>query len=182
MATKLGLMNLALSEIGDTRLSTTTDAVEARYVLDNHYDTVLAYCLSQGYWDFAMRRASIASSGSPAIYTYGFAKPADYVKLGLISIAATFTPSLSEFIEANSTFEANTTPIYIRYISNDTSFGLSLSTWPEWYTRYVTLELAWRISKRVNQGSEDRDKLADDRSEALKVALITNLKAGGLLK
>lgn len=164
-------------ELGDTRLATVTDTVPARYTLDDVYDRTLAYCLGQGFWDFAMKNVPIASSGAPAFgYAFQFTKPADWVRTAAISTVVTFIPPLGDYVDEVSLWKANTTPIYVRYVSNNASFGMDLTIWPEAFTRYVELELAWRIAKRVNQSSEDRKILHDDLLEAKQIALLTDAK------
>lgn len=53
MATKLGLYNGALREMGERRLDTLTERGESRRVLDDVYDDVIEDCLAAGSWNFA---------------------------------------------------------------------------------------------------------------------------------
>jgi len=47
----------------------------------------------------------------------------------------------------------------VKYVSNDTSYGLDYSLWPENFARYVEAYLAWRIIKRLSQNKSDLDDL-----------------------
>ena len=86
MATVLGLYNGALRLIKERRLSTVSDAVPSRYLLDDVYAGAKAYVLEQGQWAFASRSASVVGSASSNRgYSYRFTKPDDFVRLISIS-------------------------------------------------------------------------------------------------
>jgi len=60
VATKLGIYNSALREIGERKLSALTDASESRRALDTAYDNgFIDEVLSAGQWNFATRSALI---------------------------------------------------------------------------------------------------------------------------
>lgn len=172
MADKLELYNAALRECGDTRLATLTDSVEARFVMDGLYDRVLRHCIEAGQWNFAMRDASIASTATPAFgYSYSFPKPADWVRTCALSAAGDFFVPLEDYVDQVATWQANVNPIFVKYVSSGTSYGLNLALWPESFTRYVEMELAWRYSRRGSQSDTMRENLSRDRDKAKSNAL-----------
>jgi hypothetical protein len=175
VATKLALYNDALLALGQERLATTADAVSARYALDDAYDKALAWCLEQGYWNFAMRAVELTSTPSidPAFgFTYAVTKPDDWVRSHSISASETFDPPLLQYNDENGLWYVNVDPLFVRYVSNDTDYGLDLSLWPETFANYVALRLAVKTCKRITGTNPDdamfkqeKRALADARSK-----------------
>lgn len=164
MATKLGLFNAALLEIGEARLASLTEAREARYVLDDCYDNVLADCLEAGQWNFAVRTVQLAADtginpnfGHPEI----FAKPSDWVRTVGLATDELLQCPLTDFDYKDEVgyWATNVTPIYVAYVSNDASFGLNLTAWPRGFTRFVEVALADRIVLRIAQNSGEKERL-----------------------
>src|SRR5688500_18698404 len=82
MATQLGVWNEALRFLGQPALATTTDDIEARYVLDGAWVEAINFVLRQAPWKFALKTSSIVGSTSGTIsgYTHAFTKPADWLR------------------------------------------------------------------------------------------------------
>ena len=153
MATKQELYDEALIEIGD-RTYLTSESKEAVRTLDKVYDQVIAECLAEGSWNFAMESIKVdADTGIEPSFGYSevFAKPTDWVRTHAISTDEMFYYPLNDFFDENETWSAGTTPIYVRYVSNDTGLGLELSKWTANFKRYVVLELALRVVRRLTQ-------------------------------
>lgn len=174
MATKLGVFNAALHEIGDAELSDTGDPVEAARVLVRRWDDVVADCLEAGSWNFATKTVeATADTGiTPEFgYTEVFAKPSDWVRTHAVSDDENFTAPLLTFYDDVNYWSADVSPIYVRYVSNDTSFGLDLTRWTRAFARYVELELADRVCERLSQNGSKKEAIARDRDKARAVAL-----------
>lgn len=162
MATALGLYNGALLEIGAAPLSTITDQTKSRYTLDAVYSDVLADCLEQGSWNFALRAASFAADTvvTPDFgYQNAFAKPDDWVRTTMVSASENFQPPLLEYGEENGIWLANVDPLYVQYVSDGTDYGMDLTLWPRSFARYVEVSLAERIVMAITQNSGDKDRL-----------------------
>lgn len=173
-ASKINLYNAALIECGDRTLSSVTENVESRRILDEVYDRVLEQCLSEGAWNFAVRPIKITSDASvePNFgYTEVFAKPADWIKTIGVSTDDRWTAPLVHYYDDRNYWAADTSPLYIRYISNDTSWGLNLSNWPASFTRYVELALAHRILPRLSQDDSLKERIRRDLRLAKRLAL-----------
>ena len=80
-------------------------------------------------------------------------------------------PSADKVIERGSPSTAVVVGIDVRYVSDDTSWGLDLALWPRSFTRYVELELAWRISERLTQNASKKELIGRDRDRAKRNAL-----------
>lgn len=174
MATKLGLWNNAMIEIGHRRLQDTGEAVEAGRELTAVYDQVVAECIASGSWNFAMETIkAVSDTGvTPEFgFTEVFAKPSDWVRTIGVSEDEYFTYPLLQYYDDASFWSADASPIYVRYVSNDTGLGLELARWPSTFTRFVELELAARVCFRLTASSSLREEVEKRRDKARKRAL-----------
>ena len=153
--TQLQLYNLSLLHISDRNLTTTTDAVAARYALDDAYAGAIDRALSQGYWNFAMRQTQETDDTTSTIgYQYSFTKPSDCVRLyNLYADSALSTPLLRYEDKAGKWY-AEIDEIYAVYVSNHATLGGGLlSAWPQLFTDYVSVVLARMICNRIGAGA-----------------------------
>lgn len=169
MATKLGVYNGCLRELGETRLENLSEAREPRFTLDEHFLTGVRYCLEQGQWNFATRAIEVEADTNvePTFgYDHAFEKPDDIVRIMGVSSEPTFQQPLEDYLEEGGYWYANVAPIYVRYVSDDDEYGLDLSEWPETFTLAVETWLASLIVGTVKQSQSDKAalvKLATDR-------------------
>jgi hypothetical protein len=174
MATQLGLYNAALLEIGDRGLASLAEDVEARRVLDLCYADTIVGCLEAGAWNFATRtiRADADSEITPVFgFAFVFAKPDDWVRTCAVSLDESFAAPLTRYVDDVDYWSAEATPVFVRYVSDNPSWGLDLTLWPRSFTRYVELELAWRISERLTQNASKKELIGRDRDRAKRNAL-----------
>lgn len=174
MATKLSLFNGALTALGNNRVSDTGEPVESARELVAAYDQVVAECLSVGSWNFAIEtvKATSDTGVTPAFgFTEVFAKPTDWVRTIAISEDEYFSLPLLSYYDDDNFWSADYSPIYIRYVSNDTGLGLDKSRWTPLFSRYVELELAARVCMRLTQNGALAEKIEKDRDKARKRAL-----------
>lgn len=170
MASKLNLFNAALREIGETKLASLVEARGPRYALDDVYDDALLYCLEQGQWNFAMRTVEIESA--PAIdptfgFTYAFEKPDDWIRTCGLSASDTMNIPLERYEDEGAYWYADVDPIYVRYVSSDSDYGLDLTLWPATFQRYVELYLASRIAKPTADNESVLERIQKDMKKAL---------------
>lgn len=174
MATKAGIFNAALLELGNDTLVDTGENVEAGRALNAVWSRVVADCLSLGSWNFAMETIEAAADTgvTPNFgYTEVFAKPVDWVRTIGVSLDERFSAPLTEYYDDANFWSADDTPIYVRYVSNDTGLGLELSRWPAAFTRFVELELAARVCTRLTQSESTRERIMRDRDRARRIAM-----------
>jgi hypothetical protein len=172
VATKLAIWNASLDELGHRPLVDTGEPVEAGRVLTRRYDRVVADCLSEASWNFAMEtiEATADTGVTPEFgYTEVFAKPSDWVRTIGVSMDEYFTYPLLQYYDDVNFWSADQSPIYIRYVSNDTGLGMELTRWPAAFTRYVELELAHR-AWRINNDKSLREEIGNMRDRARKAA------------
>jgi hypothetical protein len=170
--TKLATFNNALTELGHTSLEDTGEGVEAGRLLNQVWERVVNDCLSVGSWNFAME--TIQADADTGIvpefgYTEVFLKPEDWVRTIGVSDDEDFTTPLLDYYDDMTFWSAPMTPIYIRYVSNDTGMGFELTRWPAAFTRYAELELALRVCPKIAKSEWDR--VVEMRDKAKRTAL-----------
>lgn len=166
MTDKLTLYNLALANLGQHRIDTLGSPTERRRILDSYYPSCVQFCLEAGMWNFAMRTAALNTSGAGAMnFALAFNKPLDFVHLFDVAKTASFDPPLvKDFIDQGAQLYASTSPLYIRYTSNDASVaGGNLSLWTMTFTAYVAHVLAAWSALRIT-GRGDLGDLMEARS------------------
>jgi hypothetical protein len=72
------------------------------------------------------------------------------------------SPPLLDYVDEPNYWFANPDPLYIRYISNSTSYGMDLSIWPETFANYVATRLAVKTCKRVTGAAPSADLKHDE--------------------
>lgn len=160
--------------LGHRRFSDTGEPVEAARELTAVHDQVVAECLSAGSWNFAMEtiKADADTGVTPGFgFTEVFAKPSDWVRTIGLSEDERFERPLLHYVDDANFWSADVSPIYVRYVSDDTGLGLELTRWPAKFTRFVELELAERICLKVTQSNSLKDDIGKDRDKARRAAL-----------
>lgn len=120
-----------------------------RRLLDECYDQAVDYMLAQGLWNFASRTLAIEEDTAvePVFgYNYAFEKPTDFIRLVAIGSNGDLYPTLDDYLDEGNYWNANVTPLYVQYISNDASYGLDTSLWPVTFTKALEAYLAKELA------------------------------------
>jgi hypothetical protein len=142
---QLAVFNRALGAMGERALSNVAEPREPARVLLSFWPDCVQFCLEAGLWNFALRSATLTSSGGSALnYSNAFNKPADFVHLFTASLSPSLDPPLvNDYVDQGAQFFANGANLYIRYSSNDPSAGGgNLSLWTTSFSTYVAYVLA----------------------------------------
>lgn len=165
MADKLAVYRNALLFIDERKIASLSEAREPRRALDDAWDNTVDYCLQQGFWNFAMRTVQMDSSTSvnPTFgFSYAFTKPSDIVQLYQMGSEDTFAVPFNDFRDEAGYWYSNIDPMFARYVSNDTAYGLDLSLWTPMFAEYVACRLAYRTNGRI---TGDKEKTAELKKE-----------------
>ncbi len=168
MTSKLDIYNRALQHIGERKLASLTENREPRRALDDQWSSGVGYCLEAALWNFAIRAVEVASSPSvtPTFgFTFAFAKPDDWLRTASLSDNERFDPPLNSYRDEVGYWWADSDPLYVTYVSNDTSYGLDLSRWPESFAEYVAVHLARKICKRITNGTSMHADLRKEEAQ-----------------
>lgn len=129
------------------------------------------HCLSLGLWNFATRTQQIEynSSIDPDFgFQRAFTKPSDWIRTNTIASDEYFTAPMTdpEYVDEQSYWFADIDTIYVRYISNDASYGYDLSLWPPTFVKFVESYLGYMLAERITadlQTLESLEKKMGDR-------------------
>lgn len=153
MTTKLSVYNGALRLCKERRLASLSEQREPRRLLDDAYGDitttgVVRFCLQSGQWTFATRAQMLdyTPSVEPDFgYRRAFNKPIDYVRTTAICEDEFFKQPLLEYADEREYWYSDLDTIYIKYVSDDPSYGGDLSLWPESFVHLVEASLAMEI-------------------------------------
>jgi hypothetical protein len=149
VTTQLKLYNEALLICGERQLSTVSDDVKTRYLLDSLWNNgAVDQCLASGQWRFAIRSQAIDynSAIDPEFgYAYAFTKPSDWVATAAICSDEYYRSPLLDYVYEAGYWYADVTVLYVRYVSNHASYGTDYSNWPSLFADYVAHYLAAKL-------------------------------------
>lgn len=174
MATQLSLYNDALLLCGERFLSSLTEEREPRRLLDQVWSNGgIDACLEMGQWNFAMRTVMI--DYDPSIepdfgYNRAFQKPDDWILTSALCSDEFFTSPNIRHVDEAGYWYADIDALYVRYVSNDTDYGMDLNKWPESFREFVAAHFANKIIYKLASSQDDRDRIAKLCKEALKTA------------
>lgn len=154
MATdRLKIYNGALLLCGEQRLNSLSENVEARHLLDLVWnDGGVRACLESAQWHFAMRTSEFTytTSITPAFgYSRAFAKPTDWVITSGVFTDEYFNDPLLAYWDEAGYWYADHDVIYVRYVSDDSSYGSDYAKWPATFTDYVKAYFAGKIVHKI---------------------------------
>jgi hypothetical protein len=174
VASKLEIYNRALYHLGERRLASLTESREPRRALDDHWSSGVGYCLESAMWNFAIRAMEVNSSASVAPdfgYTFAFQKPDDWVRTASLSDNERFDPPLTDYRDEVGFWWADSDPLYVTFVSNDTGYGFDLGNWSESFSEFVATRLAVLICERITGGEAKLDKLERKEIKAKRTAV-----------
>jgi hypothetical protein len=174
MATKINLYNGALLLCGERFLASLTEEVEPRRLLDHAWDTGgVRAALEKGQWHFAMR--TVLVDYDPGIapdfgYARAFLKPTDWVLTSALCSDEYFNSPLTQYADEAGYWYSDLDVIYVRYVSDDSSYGGDLAHWPESFREYMEAYLACKIVKSLTADKDTIDEVEKEEKERLEHA------------
>lgn len=147
--TRLKIYNGALDLCGERRISSLTEQRKSRRLLDGVWDADgVRFCLEQGEWQFAMRTDEFGEDPSTTTqfgYAYAFNKPDDWVATHAVCTDEMFNTPLIRYADEVDYWFADITPLYIKYVSDDDTYGMNLAQWPQSFCEYVETYFASKV-------------------------------------
>lgn len=171
MATKLQVWKQALIHLGQATIVTLTDDVEAVNVFGNAWDGVVEEAFNEGDWNAFKKSVALVASATGDVapgWTYVWDYPTDYMRTIAVSQIGDFRHPFREFLDEGGFLHTNTTPIYLRYISDDKIDNVE--DWPTMFWRYVAMKLAYETCDRITNGATTQDRLQARLQKALRQA------------
>jgi len=179
MASKVEIINRALTKLGETRILSPTDNVKPAREANSIWDTVLKDELRAHPWNFAIKRDQIAADvATPSFeFAYQYTKPSDclrFVQIGdfwvywnnTIRYTYELNPQTWYKIEGNKILTDLGAPLKVRYIQDITD--------PQQFDASFVEALACRLARELAEpltqsNTKKRDAVLEYR-EAMKMA------------
>lgn len=176
-ATRLSVYNEALSICGERSLSLTsglTEVREGRYLLDDVWNNNgVRFCLEQAQWKFAMRSQMLDydTSITPGFgYRRAFQKGTDWCLTSAVCSDEYFRTPLLEYNDEAGYLYSNIDQIYVRFVSDDSSYGGDMSLWTTTFATYVASHFASRVIMTLSSDKERQKQVIGLSEKALKEA------------
>jgi len=169
MADKLALYNAALRKLGQTRIVDLSEDVKGRRVLDQCYDEVLADCLEEGWWNFALRSAKldydasyVPSFGRDRVYDI----PDDWVRTYRLCSDESFYCPILDYQTVGRQWLMWYDSIYLQWVDSGVLYGGNLGAWPRSYTKFVEWSLALEACEDITGNDSRMEKLFNMKKKA----------------
>ena len=175
MATsRLELYNSALIICGERILTSLTEDRKPRRLLDHVWDNDgVDACLERGQWRFARRTVKFDYDTDLTTdfgFKRSFSKPTDWVATSAVCSDEYFDAPLIRYSDEADYWYADIDLIYVKYISNDASFGGDLSLWPATFTDYVGAAFAAKIVLALTQDTDKKEEVLKEEKRRLSLA------------
>lgn len=177
MVLKLAIYKQALVHLEKETITSLTQNAEARYQFDNAWDFVVSEAFSEGDWNAFKKTVALSENGSATKalgYSYVFNYPADYERTIAVSNIPDFRQEFYEYVDQDGYLHANTTPVYLRYISNSKMTVVTPASdefqWPTMFSRYVAVKLAYETCGKLTGSATLKEALEKRKDKALRQA------------
>ena len=161
--TRLEIYNGALLICQERAISSLSVNEEPRYLLDNVWNARgVRFCLEQGQWRFGMRatKQTYDPAVTPAFgYQKAFPKPTDWIDTSAVCSDPYFNTPLLQYADEVGYWFSDLEDIYVKYVSDDVTFGANLALWPESFTEYVKHYFAGKICGKMTGGERLVERL-----------------------
>jgi hypothetical protein len=160
-ATRLSLYNDALLLAGERAITGLTVTEETRRLLDQIWNNQgVDACLEEGQWMFAMRtiRVDYNPSYTPDYgYSRVFDKPTDWILTSAVCSDEYFRSPILRYVDEAGFWYSDIDSIYVRYVSNDASYGSDMAKWPPSFKDFVAAHFATQLLLKI---TNDEKRLA----------------------
>lgn len=165
--TRTELVNLALREIGTTRISDWTQASPEAEVARDVWSQAVRKALSRHEWDFAITSRKLAKSGATPVtrYRYIYTVPENFVRVSAVSEYATMEPPLWSYHMRADGLHTDAEHVYLDYVYYENDEAPAIGTWPPWFTSVLVADLASMMASPLKSTTERErlEQLAQDR-------------------
>jgi hypothetical protein len=154
--TETGIVNLALREIGDYRITDIEEDSTPAEIARDLIDQARRSALIAHEWRFALKQAELNAlvTAPTARYATAWQLPSDFVRLGSVAEDDTMDPPLEDYRVIADTLQSSTDYIFIEYVYDAPDVG----TWPPYFNALVAAMLASDMASPLKSTTE-RERL-----------------------
>lgn len=164
MADKLTIYRGALRLIGHgASLSSLTEVSHARTELDNAWTSSVDYLLTEALWNFAIRSIELSKDDdvTPNFgYDYAFSKPSDWVRTASMSnVGFNDDIGFEDYDDEGDYWYASVNPLYVKYVSDDASYGYNVGRWRQRFAKALEAHLAFEVAMPLGKDRAVRNDM-----------------------
>lgn len=171
---QLATYNGALRRLGSTKLASLTEERKARRIMDDIWENgrSVRKCLARGDWNFALRAVKLdAETGIETEFgwSYAFQIPEDMVRLSALGRDEYFRTSLTgeEYAVEGDYFLTSDDELYVRFVSDDGSFGFDSGKWTPGFRDYLECYHAFHACEPITSSRTLKADLYQEMRDAL---------------
>lgn len=180
MASQVEIANRALTKVGEQRILSLSDDVEAARTVDSLWDVVRDAELRIRVWRFSIDRDALAALVTTPSwgFDYEYQLPADCLRL--LQVGEYYPGvSLSDYrnadesewkVEGRKILTNQSAPLKIRYVSRVEDTG----QWDAAFTEAFACRLAAEVCERLTQSNTKRQIAWDEYKQAISMAVKAN--------
>jgi len=180
VASQVEIANRALTKVGEARILSLSDDVEAARTVDSLWDVVRDAELRIRVWRFAISRSSLAALVSTPSwgFDYEYQLPSDCLRV--LQVGEYYPGvSLSDYrnadesewkVEGRKILTNEGAPLKIRYVAQITDTG----QWDAAFTEAFACRLAAEVCERLTQSNTKRQIAWDEYKQAINMAVRAN--------
>lgn len=164
------ICNLALLRLGADTITSLDDGTVATNLLTIYYDQCREELLREHFWNFAVSRVSLASSGAPAFgFSYQYQLPSDFLRVKEIHKQCFSFSIEGQTIVTNQAAPLNL--IYVRDESDPTKYDAL-------FVRALVLSIAIKCGTRIKGDGFNPQALENELDRALFTAKMVDAQDG----
>ena len=103
-------------------------------------------------------------------YSRAFEKPSDWVLTSSVCSDEFFRSPLTRHVDETGYWYSDMDTIYVRYVSNSSTYGGDLNKWPESFREFVEAHFACKIILKLSNSESELDRVKKLRVDLLKTA------------
>lgn len=165
-ATRTTIVNLALRELGATRVDDYEDRTPEGVIARDCWEQAVRKALARHEWQFALKGAELArSSTTPATrFAYRYTLPGDFVRLAAVSSVSQMFPRLDMdggFVMRDGSIDSDAETVFVEYVFDAPAIG----AWSPWFIDVLVADLASVMASPLKSTTERErlEQLAEKR-------------------
>jgi len=107
-----------------------------------------------------------------------FLKPTDWVLTSAMCYDEYFNTPITRYAHENGYWYADVDELYIKYVSNGTTYGFDYSLWPATFTDFVAAHFAKKIIMKLTADEKKRDSVIGWEKKQMNLAKSNDAMAG----
>ena len=166
---EVSICNMALTRIGQSRISSLTQAGVLAELSNLYYEATLNELLSMYEWSFAIKRSALGASGDTNLSAYSmmYNLPSDYIRVLTLLDEVDHSDITDKWEIEGRQLLTNKSPVYIKYIGKITN----PNKLPQPFIEALYLRIASKMVVKITQDQSLMSMLFQEYTVAMTAAM-----------